>query len=95
MSRTRISLLDSDIVGPLDVGSGEPVAVKTVIETGARACGRPDLVRLGARPTRASEPPLLVADVSRLRDELGWRPRIALDDGLRECVNWWRTRRAA
>jgi nucleoside-diphosphate-sugar epimerase len=27
-----------------------------------------------------------------LRDELGWRPRVQLDKGLRETVNWWRER---
>jgi nucleoside-diphosphate-sugar epimerase len=90
-----ISLVWSDITGPINVGSGGPVAVRTVIETVARTCGRPDLVRLGARPTPPNEPPLLVADVSRLRDELGWRPRITLEEGLLQTVNWWRARRAA
>jgi nucleoside-diphosphate-sugar epimerase len=90
-----LALVRSDITGLVNVGSGEAVAVKDVIELVARDCGRPDLVRLGARPTPVTEPPILVADVSRLRDDLGWRPRIAFEDGLRECVNWWRARRAA
>jgi nucleoside-diphosphate-sugar epimerase len=90
-----ISLLKSDLVGPVNVGSGEAVAVRSVIETVARACCRPHLVRLGARPTPATEPPLLVADVSRLRDELGWRPSISFEDGIRDAVLWWRMRRAA
>lgn len=87
-----VTLLQSDLTGPVNVGSGEAVAVRTVIELVARACGRPDLVRLGARPTPPADPPLLVADVTRLRDELGWRPRVQLDEGLRETVNWWRER---
>ena len=75
----------------MNVGSGEAVAVRTVVEIIAQACGRPELVRLGARPTPPTDPPLLVADVSRLRDALGWRPRVPLGDGLRDVVNWWRT----
>jgi nucleoside-diphosphate-sugar epimerase len=90
-----ISLLRSDIVGPVNVGSGEPVAVRTVIEAVARECGRPNLVRLGARPTPQNEPPLLVADVSRLHDEVGWRPCIPFEDGIGDAVLWWRMRRAA
>ncbi len=90
-----ISLLKSDLVGPINIGSGEAIAVRTVIDTIARACGRRDLVRLGARPTPATEPPLLVADVSRLRDELRWQPRIALEDGISDAVLYWRVRRAA
>jgi nucleoside-diphosphate-sugar epimerase len=50
---------------------------------------------LGERETPATEPPLLVADVSRLRDELGWRPRVELARGLRDAVGWWRGARAA
>jgi nucleoside-diphosphate-sugar epimerase len=90
-----LHLLRSDITGPVNVGSGEAVTVRTVIDIIARTCGRHDLVRFGARPTPTNEPPLLVAAGSRLRDELGWRPRIGLEEGLRECVNWWRARRAA
>jgi nucleoside-diphosphate-sugar epimerase len=90
-----VALVRGELTGGINVGSGEPVPVRTVIEHVARACGRPDLVRLGARETPAGEPPLLVADVRRLRDELGWRPRIELARGLSETVNWWRAARAA
>ena len=85
-----VALTRSDLTGPVNIGSGEPVAVRTVVARVAEACGRPDLVRLGARATPANEPPLLTADVSRLRDELGWRPRAELSAGLRDTVNWWR-----
>ncbi|MBY0460053.1 MAG: NAD(P)-dependent oxidoreductase, partial [Gemmataceae bacterium] len=90
-----VALARSELTGPVNVGSGEGVAVREVIGHVARACGRPELVRLGERETPATEPPLLVADVSRLRDELNWRPRVALGDGLRATANWWRANRAA
>ncbi len=86
-----VALTRSDLSGPVNVGSGDAVAVRDVIELVAEACGRPDLVRLGQRATPASEPPLLAADVGRLRDELGWRPRTDLASGLRNTVDWWRT----
>jgi dTDP-glucose 4,6-dehydratase len=28
-------------------------------------------------------------DFSKLRDELGWAPRMTLDDGLRQTVRWY------
>jgi nucleoside-diphosphate-sugar epimerase len=90
-----ISLVRSDVVGPVNIGSGEAVPVRSVVEAVARWCGRLDLVRLGARPTPPDEPPLLVAAVSRLRDEVGWRPRVTLEAGIRETVSWWRVARAA
>lgn len=86
-----VALTRAGLVGPVNVGSGEPVAVRDVVRYVAEACGRPELVRLGARPTPASEPPVVAADIGRLRDELGWRPRTRLADGLKMTVDWWRT----
>jgi nucleoside-diphosphate-sugar epimerase len=33
-------------------------------------------------------------DVSALRDELGWRPAVPIDEGIRRHARWWRERRA-
>ncbi len=85
-----VTLTRSSLTGSINIGSGEPVAVRDVIAGVARACGRADLVRLGARPTPPGEPPRISADVTRLRDELGWRPQVDLATGLRETANWWR-----
>jgi nucleoside-diphosphate-sugar epimerase len=53
--------------------------------------GRPDLPRPGALPDREGDPPRLVADVSRLRDEVGFTPRIALREGLAGTLEWLRS----
>ena len=86
------ALLDSGAEGPVNIGSGEHIALKDLIENIGRKTGRADLLRLGARPTPPWEPPLLVPDVRRLRDEVRWRPRIALDQGLSDSIAWWRDR---
>ncbi len=85
-----VALARGRITGVVNVGSGEAVPVRTVVERVAALCGRPDLVRFGARPLAADEPPRLSADVSRIRDELGWRPTVDLDTGLTRVVDWWR-----
>ena len=90
-----IALTRSSLTGAINIGSGDPVAVRDVIAGVAHACGRTDLVRLGARPAPPGEPPRIIADVTRLRAELGWRPQIDLTTGLRETANWWRAPRAA
>jgi nucleoside-diphosphate-sugar epimerase len=86
------ALLDSDVTGAVNVGSGEPVTVRAVVDTVARAAGRPDLLRPGALPQRTGEPAELVADVWRLRDQVGFRPRHDLESGIKDTVDWWRTR---
>ncbi|HTA33852.1 MAG TPA: NAD(P)-dependent oxidoreductase [Solirubrobacteraceae bacterium] len=84
------ALLESNVVGPVNIASGVGVTVGDVIEGIVRLIGRPDLVRRGALPDRLGDPPLLLADVTRLRDEVGFRPRWELADGLAATVQWWR-----
>ena len=85
-------LLDSDIQGPVNIGSDERIAVADLIHRIALQIGRPDLVRLGARGAPSDEPPLLVPDVHRLRDELQWRPGLSLNEGIGDAIAWWRGR---
>ena len=44
--------------------------------------GRRDLVKLGAIPTSTNEPATLIADVGRLRDEVGFKPFHSLENGI-------------
>ncbi len=87
-----VALLRSTVEGAVNVGSGRGVAVKDVAMRIGERLGRPELVRLGARPAAQDEPPLLVADVHRLGHEVGWRPGISLDGGLAVTIDWWRAR---
>ena len=84
------SLLDSEIQGPVNIGSDERIALADLIERIAREIGRPDLIRLGAQSAPADEPPLLVPDIHRLRDEVKWQPRFTLSKGITDTIAWWR-----
>jgi nucleoside-diphosphate-sugar epimerase len=83
-------LLESDVQGPVNIGSDERIALADLIGRIALEIGRPDLVRLGARSAPADEPQLLVPDVQRLRDEVLWRPQLSLSAGLSDTIAWWR-----
>ena len=87
------ALLESSVTGPVNIASGRAVAVSELVDLIAKAVGRPELVRAGALPDRASEPPLLVADAGRLTREVGYSPRFTLADGIADTVGWWRERR--
>ncbi len=56
--------------------------MRAIAETLAAAAGREDLLRIGARPDRPGDPPRLVADVTRLREEVGVRPALGFAEGL-------------
>lgn len=83
------ALLDSEASGAVNIASGEPVAVRDVIEEIARQLHSPELVKLGSRPAPETEPARLVADVVRLREEVEWTPRYDLRQGLAETISWW------
>ncbi len=84
-----VALLDSPVVGTVNIASGVGVSVEEVVDAIVHLLGHAELVRRGALPGRAGEPPLLVADVARLRDEVGFQPRWGLADGLAATVRWW------
>lgn len=89
------ALVDSDFAGAVNVASGVAVSVREVVERLGRATGHPELVRLGAIARSGDDPPALVADVSVLRERVGWEPRVGLAEGIERTVAWWRERLAA
>jgi len=84
------ALLASDVEGAVNVASGCGVRVRDVLcEVGA-ATGRADLIDIGGLPQRPGDPPVIVADAARLREEVGWLPRFDLSAGIADAVEWWR-----
>jgi|CXWL01.1.fsa_nt_gi nucleoside-diphosphate-sugar epimerase len=77
-----------------NLGSGEPVALRRVIESIAQAVGPGALerVRFGALPYRSTELWELCASIEAARRDLGFAPTIELEDGLRATVEWHRRR---
>lgn len=84
------AILDSSVEGPVNVASGRPVALKDVIAGIASRLDAADRIRLGALPAMPADPAALTASVSRLQNEVGWRPSRDLDRGLDEVIAWWR-----
>ncbi|MEM8787558.1 MAG: NAD(P)-dependent oxidoreductase [Pseudomonadota bacterium] len=88
-----VTLLDSDVTGPMNVGSGQAVPLKVLIEEIGRQTGRGDLIRLGAREGRPGDPPLVEADTAHLSGTLGWTPKFDLSTGIADTIDWWRRAR--
>jgi nucleoside-diphosphate-sugar epimerase len=83
------ALLASEVSGPVNIGSGRPVMIKEIIAEIACQLDRRDLVALGALPVPANDPPLVVANVQRLTQEVGWKPRLSLQTGIASTIRWW------
>jgi nucleoside-diphosphate-sugar epimerase len=81
--------------GAINIGSGQAVSVRTIVEFIGRTLGRSDHIAYGAIPSDPNDDPLVVADVRRLRNEIGWRPSFSLEEGLQRTVQWWSERAAS
>lgn len=84
------ALLVGDVMGVVNVASGQPTTVADVVRIIADVVGRPDLLRVGALPDRPGEPIRLVGDARRLNEEVGFVPERSLTEGLADAVSWWR-----
>jgi nucleoside-diphosphate-sugar epimerase len=84
------AVLNGEVEGPVNIGSDQGITLAELVGRIGRLVGRPELLRLGARPAPPAEPPILLPDIHRLRDEAGWRPSLTLDEGLNDTVAWWR-----
>ncbi|MEQ8746018.1 NAD(P)-dependent oxidoreductase [Pyruvatibacter sp.] len=83
------ALAGSAATGAINIASGTSLSLaevalqtKSLIATGT--------LSIGALPARAGEPHALVADVTRLRDEVGFKPRHTLISALEDCIDYWR-----
>jgi len=82
----------SDLSGPVNVGSGQAIKVRTLVETVAEHLQREENVVFGALPTDPQEPPLVLADVRRLTNVVGWKPSLTLKEGVAKTCEWWRSK---
>jgi nucleoside-diphosphate-sugar epimerase len=76
------ALADSAVAGPVNVASGDGVSLRDLAELIAARIGRPELLRFGALAMPDGEPRSLVADATRLREEVGFTPSLDLAAGL-------------
>jgi nucleoside-diphosphate-sugar epimerase len=89
VARALVRILTSGVSGPVNIGSGEPISIAQAVSELARQAGRADLLRLGALPSREDDVPTLIPDISRLRNEVGFRPMLTLAEGLQKTLMWW------
>ncbi len=85
-----VALLESDVQGPVNIASGNPVTLKQIIYSIADTLQQRSQIQLGVVPVAPSEPPLLVANIERLTKEVAWHPTYDLNQGLDRTMRWWK-----
>ncbi|MGH7898413.1 MAG: NAD-dependent epimerase/dehydratase family protein [Candidatus Binatia bacterium] len=85
--RANLAALDGSFVGPLNIGTGRETDVVTLAEKLIELSGR--RVEPVHGPTKTGEQRRSVIDPGLAKRELGWEPRVALDEGLRRTFEWF------
>lgn len=84
------ALLASPVEGPVNIASGEGFAIEEIARRLGRLVGETDLLKFGTQASDRNNPARLLAEVTRLKDEVGFVPRFDLDAGLSDATEWWR-----
>jgi nucleoside-diphosphate-sugar epimerase len=80
----------SDIEGnTIDIGSGELISIKSVVERVVGMMNSTIIPRFGAFPDRQLEQ-IRVADTARSAALIGWKPKISMGEGLERTLSWYR-----
>lgn len=72
-----------------NIGGGTGHSVNDIISTLEGLLGQ--TVERRVFPARPFDPPVNVLDIERARDELGWAPTMAFEEGVSMSVQWLRT----
>jgi len=73
-----------------NAGPLEPVAIRVLIETVARAMGIPFEQLCEVTADRPGQDARYWLDSSAIQRDVGWEPRIGLEEGIAEMVEWGR-----
>jgi dTDP-glucose 4,6-dehydratase len=85
-----LALLDSDWIGPMNIGNPHEHTILEVAKLVLDVTGSSSEVTFESLPP--DDPARRCPDISLAERELGWRPVVPLRDGLVRTLEWYRTR---
>jgi dTDP-glucose 4,6-dehydratase len=87
-----IRLLHSGHPGPMNIGNPHEMSVRALAEMIRDLTGTTSPIVTIPRPE--DDPKVRQPDISLARRELGWQPRVPIEDGLKRTITWFESRRA-
>jgi dTDP-glucose 4,6-dehydratase len=85
-----IRLMLSDVNEPVNIGNPREMTLKELAEIIVRMTGSRS--RLVYRPLPEDDPKVRQPDITRARTLLGWEPKVAVEDGLKITIEYFRTK---
>jgi UDP-glucose 4-epimerase len=91
--RANLAVLDADVTGHFNVGTGQQVDVNCVFHLVRDLLGV-DVEEVHG-PPRAGDQLTSALDFGLMERTLGWRPQVSLEEGLGDTVAWFRSHHAS
>ncbi|MGH8824256.1 MAG: UDP-glucuronic acid decarboxylase family protein [Jiangellaceae bacterium] len=83
-----LRLLHSEHAGPVNIGNPQEIPILGLAETIRDLVGSPSEITFCPRPE--DDPTVRQPDIRLARELLGWEPTVALDEGLKRTIEWFR-----
>ncbi|UVE18087.1 SDR family oxidoreductase [Pseudomonas sp. LS44] len=85
-----LAMMDSpaDFVGPVNLGNPAEYSIGEIAETILGLCGSAS--KLSFKPLPEDDPRQRQPDIRLARERLNWQPQVALEDGLKATISYFR-----
>jgi dTDP-glucose 4,6-dehydratase len=81
-------LMRSDVSDPVNIGNPREMTIRELAEAIIKLVGSRS--RIVNKPLPVDDPKVRQPDITRARSLLGWEPKVALEDGLRTTLAYFR-----
>lgn len=78
--KSLIRAADGDFEGVYNVGAGSPISINYITEL----LGASNTVNI---PKRPGEPEITHADIGKIKRDMGWVPKVTIEQGVRELLD--------
>lgn len=86
-----VQVFNSDLSGPYNLGNPQETTIIELARIVVDLCGSPSGIRHIERPEQ--DPTRRCPDIGRVRSDIGWEPRVNLEEGLRKTIEYFRALR--
>jgi len=85
-----VELFESNVQGAVNISSGIPIKLRVIVEKIVELMDFKGKVLYGSIPTNFEEP-FVVGCNDKLVNEVVWKQKINLEDGLKQTIEWWKS----
>ena len=88
-ARGIVDVFESNLEGAVNICSGQPVQLRTIVNKIAELTDFKGKILWGAIPAAFGDD-VVVGNNAKLKS-IGWTPKYSLEEGLKMTIEWWRT----